>query len=451
MTPMSDPYTSLGHQLVAAAERREATPRVRRITGWRLRRMPAIAIAVVLVLVGGAVAVAATGLLEGSPVKPEGIVSAVRGKGVPLAGQTSGLLLRTPDPAGGLPWAIRLVHTTRGQICVEVGRVEGSRLGELGTDSAFGDDGRFHPLAPDALTTLGQVECVPPRVTLIAEEPSADDNAVRVLPEDQLAERSGRPRVLPPTSHLRTLAYGLLGPHAVSVTFRSPTGFQTMPVTGREGAFLIIEPAGYLKIASHVGDSILGEATQRSVRVTGPSIMRASSIVTAATFRFGTTTCSQGTGAPVQAKCPTLRPRVRGAQVGPTRNLRRTIELTLLRQSAAACRAAYLLEPCYKAQLEFRASYTVSSTSTEYDIQSFGTNCQTGGRPESAWGLERDVKAHETVHTTSVGLFTLTPKCLAHEGFEVRYGKTSGAPEPLHAAVILGTIKLSEATIPSNG
>jgi len=451
---VTDPYTSLARQLKAAAERQESGRGGRRLWSWRLRRAPAVAIAVALVLVGGAVALAATGLLEGAPVKPEVERSAVRGNGLPLAGQTGGVVLRAADPSGGLPWGMRVLRTTRGQICLQVGRVDGSRLGELGTDSAFGDDGRFHALTADVLPpgyggSSGQVECHPFGRTLIAEDAYADRNAVRLLPEE-FPERPGRTPVTPPTANLRTLAYGLLGPHAVSVTFRTPTGLRTVPARGPGGAFLIVEPGGYVESRSRVGDSILGEASSRSVSVIGPSAPGNRSIVTAVTFRFGARLCSQGTGAPVHASCPTVRPRIRGGFLRPTRDLHQRIELTLLRQSVAACRAAYLLNPCYKGRLEFRAPYAVTSASSDYTIQGFAS-CPVGGRPETGWSLERDVRARETIRTTSLGLFVLTPGCLAHEGFEVQYGPTFGAPGPPHAPVMLGKVRLSEATVPSAG
>jgi hypothetical protein len=148
--------------------------------------------------------------------------------------------------------------------------------------------------------------------------------------------------------------------------------------------------------------------------------------------------------------CPSQR--VKSAPPAPPRNLHEKIELTLLTQSPAACRAAYLLYPCYEAQLSFRAPYAVSSASTDYAIHGFAS-CPAGGRPETGWALERDVKARETVNTTSLGLFTLTPRCLAHEGFEVRYGSTFGAGSQggPYSEAIVGTVSLSEAASLHNG
>ena len=86
----------------------------------------------------------------------------------------------------------------------------------------------------------------------------------------------------------------------------------------------------------------------------------------------------------------------------------------------------------------------------DYSIDGFAT-CKAGGRPETSWGLQRNVRAHETLRTTSLGLFVLTPSCAWSEGFEVTYlnqhGPSAGAP---HESVIVGRVTLSKATL-ANG
>lgn len=81
---MRDPYALLGDELAAAArrleERRHPSARLRT---WIGRRLNAGAVAVALLLSGGAVALAATGVLDGSPVKPEAHTSPVSGMGFP--------------------------------------------------------------------------------------------------------------------------------------------------------------------------------------------------------------------------------------------------------------------------------------------------------------------------------------------------------------------------------
>ena len=134
----------------------------------------------------------------------------------------------------------------------------------------------------------------------------------------------------------------------------------------------------------------------------------------------------------------------------PTRSLHARIHLTLLPQTRAACNAAFLLDPCYKGEVGFTAPYALTSAAGEYSINGFAT-CKAGGRPETSWGLQRNVGAHETLSTTSLGLFVLTPSCAWSEGFEVTYlnqhGPSAGAP---HESVVVGRVTLSKATL-ANG
>ena len=113
----TDPYRTLGEQLLAAAHRQEANHRA--------------AAAVRLVAVAPAErgcdggAARAGGRRDrgrrdrrahGQPGEPSrGRPSANAGIGIPAPGGSRLLALRAPDPQGGLPWGMRLVHTTRGR------------------------------------------------------------------------------------------------------------------------------------------------------------------------------------------------------------------------------------------------------------------------------------------------------------------------------------------------
>src|SRR5688572_10687577 len=117
----------------------------------RARRTLVLAMLLVLLLGGGAVAAGI--LLSGEPV-PEPTPRPTPGSGTGIARPDGvGLLPVTErDPDGGPPWGMRLVRTTRGLVCLQVGRRSGGQLGLLGRDGAFGNDGRFHPIsarAPD--------------------------------------------------------------------------------------------------------------------------------------------------------------------------------------------------------------------------------------------------------------------------------------------------------------
>ncbi len=324
---MRDPYEILGSELAAAAERQDAGAPERR-RSWFSNRLHALSVAAALVLGAGAVALAATGLLSGSPVKPEVPPNAAAGNGLPVAGASAHIALLAADPDGGLPWGMRIEHTTRGQLCLQVGRVDGAQLGELGLDSAFGDDGRFHALPATVLPpgyggSADQVECIPDGQTVIFEDLNADRSGVRLLP----AESSGpppkhpgealHPTGVPPVGDLRALAYGVLGPHAVSVTYKTPTGMRTIPVSRPDGGFLIVEPAGYIKSEDTIGGSISGTAEPGSVDVGLADRPGLPGMIAAATFRFGGRLCSQGVGAPVTRSCPMRKISVRSPPSRP--------------------------------------------------------------------------------------------------------------------------------------
>ena len=457
---MSDPYEILGGELAAAAARQGSACAPERRRSWFSNRLHALSAAAALLLGGGAVALAATGVLSGSPVKPEVSPNAAAGNGLPFAGAAAHLAPLASDPGGGLPWGMRIERTTRGQLCVQVGRVDGTQLGELGLDSAFDDDGRFHVLAATVLPpgyggSADQVECVPDGSTVIFEDLNADRSGVRLLP----AEFSGpppkhpgeapHPTGVPPVGDRRALAYGVLGPHAISVTYKTPTGMRTIPVSRPNGGFLIVEPAGYIKSEDTIGGSISGTAESSSVDVgleKRPGLPR---MLAAATFRFGGHSCSQGVGAPVTRPCP--MPTISVPRHPHVRRLGQPVHLLLLAQSHAECNAAYLKFPCFKGQVEFTAPYAVSSAGSEYEIEGIA-RCEIDGRIETSWSLERDVKAHELVKTDSLGRFVYAPPCASTEKFQVSFQKRPGtATATIPEKVIIGTVSLGQATLPGGG
>jgi hypothetical protein len=221
-------------------------------------------------------------------------------------------------------------------------------------------------------------------------------------------------------------------------------------VRGREGAFLIVEPAGYIKSPSLVGASIVGgQVTTGALDIAVPMQQHVSTLISAATFRVGSKLCSLGTGSPIHAACPAHRAYEPQRWFTPTRSLHAPVGLTLLLQSPGACKAAFLLDPCYKGEVEFSAPYAVTTAATDYVIQSHA-ECKIGGRPESGWALERDVKRHQLVRTVSLGLFVLAPSCAAHESFEVAFQNLHGpSPADPHESVVIGTVFMSDARYPS--
>ena len=198
----------------------------------RRRRLRLLAVVVVLVLGGTAAALAAAGvILTGSPVRPSGPVVPTAGVGIPVVGGSRLLPLRAADPAGGLPWGMRVVHTTRSEICVQAGRVYHGQLGQLGIDGAFGNDGRFHPLPADVLQNAAGFAgswyetCTQPGRTFTYSSLGLEANAA----------------IVGAGAESRSLSFGLLGPHAVSITYRSGNQTHTARVLPTLGAYLIVQ------------------------------------------------------------------------------------------------------------------------------------------------------------------------------------------------------------------
>jgi hypothetical protein len=151
--------------LVAAAQRQAVTapevvvapagpPRRRVGSLHRVSKLPLLAAIALTVLGLAAVAFAATALIpNGAPVEPQPgqTFTPTSGLGVPIPSSVRLLGSPVPDPAGGPPWGVRYIQTTRGLGCLTVGRIVGGRLGVLGQDGAFNDDGRFHELPVNVL------------------------------------------------------------------------------------------------------------------------------------------------------------------------------------------------------------------------------------------------------------------------------------------------------------
>jgi hypothetical protein len=413
----------LRHELIAAAHRQEANhDPAAAVRSWLSRRMNATVMAVTFVLAGGAIAAAATGVLNGSPVKRQGPATPNAGIGIPAPGGSRLLALRAADPQGGLPWGMRLVHTTRGEICVQVGRLDNGQLGQLGIDGAFHDDGRFHPLAPNILpetSDSGDVSCnlaAPIRIGLWA---SADRSA---------APSPERTSFKPTAKDLRSISWGLLGRHAVSITYHSAAGVLTRLVAPRTGAYLIVSEVSHLPRSIGGGAEFVGRTSGHTVDAQSPTGIDGSVIAT--TFRFGSFTCSIGHGAPVATRCPTYHPTPEN-RFAPTRSLNEPVQVTLRTQSHGSCSAAFLVDPCYRAEIEFKAPYAVTNAGSEYFVQA-KSSCNHARA--SSWSFIHDIQQGQTVRTQSSGLFN----CTSGE-FKVQYLKYLNNSHP---TAVVGTATL---------
>jgi hypothetical protein len=221
----------LRRELRATAERERRRRRRRRLLG----------LAPVLVVGGTTAALAAGGVIRfgepatDPPMYPRG--AADTGTGTVPRGSERLLAVRVADPDGGPPWGLQLAATTRGLGCLTPGRVAGGRIGALGQDGAFGDDGRLHPYASDITRRQCLLLDGGGRLFFNTSIDRMPANASLLAP---CAPQQSTPCADGPE---RTLVYGLLGPGAESVTYRTPTGERTIKTTGPEGAYLLVLPA----------------------------------------------------------------------------------------------------------------------------------------------------------------------------------------------------------------
>jgi len=318
---------------------RRRAPARRAAGGRRARRLALMAAVVLLLLAGATLALAASGvILTGASVPSTPFANPSAGAGLPLPGQSRLLPLRVPDPVGGLPWGMRVVQTTRGLACVQLGRVGDGQLGELGLDGAFADDGEFHPVGPGVLpsytggaagggATSERGSCVLAYgdVTgggeawgsaVVAEFRGADENAA-------FARRTER--VL--AGHRRQILYGILGPHAVSVTYRSGDQLRVVPVVPGVGAYLIVLPE-----QTSTERESQGEAPGTDVPGEGPGT---AGPLVAITYSTRGQTCENGsdaeTGTTVAVKhpCPAPNPYPPSLRVTPPGSFVRTPSATL--------------------------------------------------------------------------------------------------------------------------
>jgi hypothetical protein len=400
---MTDFLDTLERQLIGAA----AAPHGQSLPATRTaRRLTPLAVAAAVVLGATAVALAAAGLLTGSPVRPSGPLSPTAGAGIPAAGGSRLLPVRIADPAGGPPWGLRLVHTSRGYLCLQVGRVHNGVLGELGIDGAFNDDGRFHPLPADVLPPTGFAipsSCVVAGQTFTATRINVDRNAT---------PPSGLPVL---QRNQRVVAFGLLGAHALSVSYDVGGRQHTTSVAPGSGAYLVVE--GGSKRWS-------GQGTMGSEGLDGLRALP-NGALNAIAYRFGGTVCSDSRDLHNPHACPTRPVRIRQPR---ERNLHRPLHVTLdIRHNLI-----------YGAQLSFTAPYAVTSARESYAIQmTIPRGCHgTGG--VSVGGINRNVARGSTVRVDLPYVFA--DSCNRFQAISIVFRRIALPPKSIH----IGTITIHE-------
>lgn len=275
---MNDYFDALELGLRDAVRRRAHLPWYRRLGQLPVRRRSLAALVAALVI--ATPTVAAVGAVSGWFGKGTADVyypaSATKGLGKVLPKDGRLLPIRVADPDGGPPWGIRLVKTSRGETCIQVGRVVDGQIGALGIDGAWRDDHQFHEIKPnDQLADIcGATDAAgdgfvnqraygaPASVDVPLWNSNGASGACRdpymslappalarhggKLPPSfkkmlQGIERQRRNDAACPLHAMRIVFAGLLGPDAKRITYKTPDGqTRTEQTAGGVGAYLIV-------------------------------------------------------------------------------------------------------------------------------------------------------------------------------------------------------------------
>jgi len=275
---------------VRTSDPRDAPARDSRRRSWlggsRWRALPVMML--VLVLVGAAVALASGLISFGAPAASVPVFANPRaGLGRIAPGTVRLLPLSVPDPHGGLPWGMRVLSTTRGVGCLQVGRLLDGRLVALGQDGAFGNDGRAHELPLS--TNVERLNCsfvdargrIFDNVTIKSQAASAAPG-VHCEPPGAYAASHRAAFSTCPLADERNLYYGMLGPDATSLTYSLDGNSHTVATVGGDGAYLIVTPGTTHRYSGAAGShERAGLYTHDEVPVYGP--------ITAIHYRGGAT------------------------------------------------------------------------------------------------------------------------------------------------------------------
>jgi hypothetical protein len=325
---------------------------------WRPRGWRAVLLNVALTLAVAATGLTAAGVFQrGRTVGPGVPPSPTSNDGVAIPSSVRLLPLRVADPGGGPPWGLRILRTTRGLTCAQVGRVDFGTVGVLGQDGAFANDGRFHPLSENYLEMPFGCTITDARGNgflnvFLQDAPASDllggpsSAAGGCHPADQRG--SGPHEHSCPPADLRDVYYGLLGPDAVSITHLTASGgLVTSPTTESAGAYLVVLPHA-------TKGCLVPDASQRFPRqcrvgfqgdTGGPALE--SGAVTAVTYRDGRTchTPPPGSMASLRGGCPPVgfaspqTQRITPAQLATPISVRKILAKTY-------CAKAETVEPC---------------------------------------------------------------------------------------------------------
>jgi hypothetical protein len=418
---MSEFRNDCKQQLVAAAGglfEAPAAHRAHRVR--RVRRGPLLVAIALGALVLAAAALAATGVIGfGAPVRashPPGRErpSKTAGIGIPLA-RTDGLpvsaqplAISVPDPGGSLSWGMRVVRTTRGLLCLQIGRLLDGRLGVLGQDGQFHDDGLFHEIPA---TALDPDTCIAPSVwTIMSEDGLPAAGALQSPASSCVAPWLGahasdsKPC---PAGDERLIGFGVLGPHAVSVSYMVDGRLHTVHTAGRLGAYLIV-----LRVPPKLQHNAPVLGGKGGLLGSFPIGAGRGEVVSRLMFRYGGRLCQTGFD-----RRPHGPPQCT-SHISGTRALLPKVPRGLHTSVALKDRK---VPGGYELRVTFTAAAAVTNASTAYGIQVTRPSSAACGRG-GVWGqsIERDVPRGEILHFSE--FVPQPPGCHGLVRGEVLYG-----------------------------
>jgi hypothetical protein len=248
---MSSYFDQVKREIGDAVRHGTHLPWYRRVLASRSSRALAVVFAA-LVVATPAVAAVSGWFSPGQP-NATGPVSPRILFGVVKPGHSRLLPIRVADQQGGPSWGLRVVRTTRGDTCVQIGRVEGSQLGSLGIDDAWHNDHLFHAIPTSSRADMHCGSTDASGHGFVNGGISGESASVNVNGDWARAIKTGGCQLrgfggessLPdcPAGANRIIFYGLLGPAAVSVTYRKPGGaLATARTLPGDGAYLLVFP-----------------------------------------------------------------------------------------------------------------------------------------------------------------------------------------------------------------
>ncbi len=215
-----------------------------------------------------------------------------------------------------------------------------------------------------------------------AEVSGADENAA--FPEANIGGPGQKTHQ--PAAHRRTLVYGILGPHAVSVTYRAGGSLHTVPVVPGLGAFLIVLPDNSSKGNEGEGH---GEAPGTDTPGEGPGTVGP---LVKITYDDHGRTCENGSDAEtghtvaIEHRCPRANPYPPDLRVTPPGSFIRTPQATLEVRHGRVVAADVTLS----------APFAVTSAAEEYSVESEPCGPRAEGLRVGV--LDRNVAVGQTVH-----------------------------------------------------